>query len=410
MFCRPNRWPRPSVPQDVQPHVFLHRGLVAAEKLVPGFRDDLLAAGAVAFDTAKMAWLGAQGWADRTGPTFEVLSVSRPLFEAVLRRRVVGLDGVQIIDGCQVTGLAKTARRWRVSTADGADQDADLVVDASGRNSRVAVWLGDLLPGTVRTTEIDARVGYAARRYRGDPQLGDIPGVLVAATPTTPTGGLAIAIEADGWLVAALGVGDNRPPRDEAGFNAFLAGLRDPAVADVARRLEPVGDVHVHRQTANRRRHFSETGQWPDGLIVMGDAFCAFDPVYGQGMTVGAAEAVLLGDALSTGFEPGASQRLLRAFDKEVSLPWSIATATDLQFPTCPQAPTRLGAVQDSWARQLERLSVHGNPRAALALSSAYHLMARPHQMVAPALIWASIRGRLRGYGQANRRPAALSG
>ena len=46
---------RPSVPQDVQPHVFLHRGLLAAEQLLPGFRDDLLDAGAVAFDTARAA-------------------------------------------------------------------------------------------------------------------------------------------------------------------------------------------------------------------------------------------------------------------------------------------------------------------------------------------------------------------
>ena len=401
---------RPSVPQDVQPHVFLHRGLLAAEQLLPGFRDDLLDAGAVAFDTARMAWLGAQGWADRTGPTFEVFSVSRPLFETTLRRRVAGLDGVQIIDGSQVTGLTSTVQRWRVSTADHEDRDADLVVDASGRNSRLAVWLGDRLPGPVRTTEIDARVGYAARRYRGDPRLGDIPGVLVAATPTNPKGGLAIAIEADQWLVAALGVGDNRPPRDEAGFDAFLADLRDPAVAEVARRLEPLGDVHVHRQTANRRRHFSEAENWPDGVIVMGDAFCAFDPVYGQGMTVGATESVLLRDALRRGFGPGAARRLLRAFDKEVSLPWSIATATDMQFPTCPQSPTRLGAVQDGWARQLERLSVHGNARAARALSSAYHLMARPHQLVQPALIWASVRGGVRGYGEANPRPAALPG
>ena len=118
----------------------------------------------------------------------------------------------------------------------------------------------------VRTTEIDARVGYATRRYRGDPRIGGIPGVLIASTPTTPRGGLAISVEDGHWLIRALGVGDDRPPRDMAGFDAFLGGLRDPALARMAERLEPVGDVKVHRQTANRRRHYDERDDWPDGV------------------------------------------------------------------------------------------------------------------------------------------------
>jgi 2-polyprenyl-6-methoxyphenol hydroxylase-like FAD-dependent oxidoreductase len=399
---------RPGVPQGRQPHVFLHRGLLAAEQLLPGFRDDLLAVGAVPFNTAELAWLGEQGWANRTSRSFEVLSTSRPLLETTLRRRVVELTGVQVVGGRQVVGLEATGTRWTVSTADGGEFDADLVIDASGRNSRVAAWLGNPLAGAVRTTQIDARVGYATRRYRGDPRIGDIPGVLIASTPTTSTGGLAISVEGGHWLIGALGVGDDRPPRDVAGFEAFLDGLRDPALARLAQRLEPVSDVNVHRQTANRRRHYDERDDWPDGVVVMGDAFCAFNPVYGQGIAVGACEAVLVRDVINAGMTPGAARRLLRQFGKMVALPWSVATATDLQFPTCQQDPTRLGALQDNWAKQLEKLSVHGNARAAFALSSVYHLMAPPRRLLQPALIWASVIGGLRGYGPANPRPADL--
>ena len=250
--------------------------------------------------------------------------------------------------------------------------------------------------------------GYATRRYRGDPRIGNIPGVLIASTPTTPRGGLAISVEDGHWLIGALGVGDDRPPRDLAGFDAFLGRLRDPALARMAERLEPVSDVNVHRQTANRRRHYDERDDWPDGVVVMGDAFCAFNPVYGQGIAVGACEAVLLRDAISAGMTPGAARRLLRQFAKLVALPWSVATASDLQYPTCQQSPTRLGALQDNWARQLERLSVHGNARAAVARSSVYHLMAPPRRLLHPALIWAAVTANLRGYGPANQRPATL--
>jgi 2-polyprenyl-6-methoxyphenol hydroxylase-like FAD-dependent oxidoreductase len=403
----PEPVPRPGVPQGPQPHVFLHRGVLAAEELLPGFRDDLLAVGAVPINAAELAWLGEQGWTNPTSRSFEVLSAGRPLLETTLRRRVRELPGVQILGGHQVDGLETTGSRWTVTTAHGGGFDADLVIDASGRNSRIATWLGNKLTDAVRTTQIDAHVGYATRKYRGDPHVAGIPGVLIASTPTTPTGGLAISIEDGHWLIGALGTGDNRPPRDVAGFEAFLAGLRDPALAKIAQRLEPVSDVHLHRQTANRRRHYDQVNDWPDGVIVMGDAFCAFNPVYGQGIAVGACEAVLVRDAIHE-VTPGGARHLHRQFRKLVALPWSIASATDLQYPTCQQNPTRLGALQDNWTRQLEKLSVHGNERAAFARNSVYHLMAPPRRLLHPALVWASITGSLRGYGPANPRPAAL--
>jgi len=400
--------PRPGVPQGRQPHVFLHRGVLAAEELLPGFRRDLLDVGAVPINTADLAWLGEQGWADRTSRSFEVLSTSRPLLEVTLRRRVTELPGVDVVGGRPVTRLAENARNWLVTTADGTEFKADLVIDASGRNSRLATWLGDKLSGPLRTTEIDARIGYATRMYRGDPLIGEIPGVVIASTPSTPTGGLAISIEGGHWLIMALGVGDDRPPRDPAGFEAFLGRLRDPALARLAQRLEPVGDVSLHRQTANRRRYYDEQNDWPNSVVVMGDAFCAFNPVYGQGIAVGAVEALLIREALDAGLKPGASRPLHRQFAKAVALPWAVATATDMQYPTCPQSPTRLGALQDNWVKQMEKLSVHGNARAAIALSSIYHLMAGPRTLLQPALIRAVLNGRIRGYGPANRRPAEL--
>jgi flavin-dependent dehydrogenase len=337
-----------------------------------------------------------------------VLSVSRPLLETTLRRRVVELTGVQVVSGRPAVGLDADGTGWAVQTADGSNFPANLVIDASGRNSRLATWLGSRLAGAVRTTEIDARVGYATRRYRGDPRIGDIPGVLIASTPATPTGGLAISVEDGHWLIGALGVGDDRPPRDLAGFEAFLGKLRDPALARMAQRLEPVSDVMVHRQTANRRRHYDALDEWPDGVVVMGDAFCAFNPVYGQGIAVGACEAVLVRESINAGMTPGTAQRLLRQFSELVTLPWSIATATDLQYPTCQQRPTRLAALQDNWAKQLEKLSVHGNERASFARNSVYHLMAPPRRLLHPALIWAAVTAGVRGYGPANQRPATL--
>lgn len=55
--------PRDGVPQGRQPHVLLHRGLCEIEELLPGLRQQLIAAGGVPLDTGNLAWLGERGWA-----------------------------------------------------------------------------------------------------------------------------------------------------------------------------------------------------------------------------------------------------------------------------------------------------------------------------------------------------------
>ena len=379
--------PRGGVPQGRQPHVFLYRGLLAAEQLLPGLRQDLLDAGAVVFDTADLAWLGAQGWTDRSGTSYQVFSTTRPLLEQIIRRRVEALAHVRIRSGAAAVGLRQSGAGWFVEIAERTEIRADLVIDASGRSSRLPHWLAHRFDGRLRTTEIDAKVGYATRVYAGDADMGDIPGVVLQATVADPTGGIAIPVEGGRWLIGALGMGNSRPPRDVTGFNAFLAGLRDPALSGLARRLEPISDVMVHRQTANTRRHYEEQRDWPDGLLVMGDAFCAFDPIYGQGIAVAACEAVLLRDAIRRGLKIGDSRRLLAQFAETVALPWSIATGTDLRFSTSEQDPPRSSALPNWWTTSLVTLSTHGNVRAASTLGGVYHLMMPTRQLLHPALV-----------------------
>ena len=101
---------------------------------------------------------------------------------------------------------------------------------------------------------------------------------MVTATPAFGRGALALPVENRHWLVIAVGYGDRRPNREPAEFDRFLATLRDPAAADLASRLEPVDDIAVYRQTSDRRHRFGRVRGWPEGLLVVGDAACAFNP------------------------------------------------------------------------------------------------------------------------------------
>ncbi len=91
----------------------------------------------------------------------------------------------------------------------------------------------------------------------------------------------------------------NYPPNDEAGYMETLTKLRSPLLAEAVKYAEPISEVYSHRSMANRWRRYD---QWPAklaGFVALGDAACAFNPVYGQGMTTGALSALTLRDTIA---------------------------------------------------------------------------------------------------------------
>lgn len=402
---------RAGVPQGRHAHVFLHRGLLAVEELLPGFGAELRAAGAVPLDTGHLPWLGEFGWNPTHRKHFEVLSVTRPRFEHVVRDRVRALPGVRIRDGAPVTGLRRGQAGeppWFVELSDGSAEAADLVVVAAGRASRLPAWLSAAGVRTPTTSQVDARIGYATRVYAVDPDLVAAPGMMLQQTPDRQVGGIALPVEEGRWIVGAVGAGDRRPPRDVTGFSRFLEDLPERALADLTEESRPDGDVVVHRQTGNLRHHYETTRPWPPGLLVVGDALCAFNPIYGQGVTVAACEALALRRALRRGFGRGEERRLLRRFSRIAELPWALATSEDLRYDTSAGQPSRRQQLLGRWSRELARLSAHGDERAHASVARVYHLMASPLLLFHPGLLAAAVRARIRGYGPAAPRPELL--
>jgi len=378
---------RRGVPQDTQAHVLLYRGLTVIQRLLPGFREDLLASGAVPYDSGRMPWLGEYGWSSTGQAGYEVLSATRPLMEAVTRRRVTGLEGLQIRDGVTVTGLSRTGDGWQIEIGD-AVLSSQLVIDASGRSSRLSRW--SVVPQDPIDEEVDAHVGYACRLYRERDPLPLRGGVMILASAECSRAGLAVPVEHGQWLVAGAGFGDRRPPREEDGFGEFLTGLRDPAIADLVSLLEPVSDVSIHRQTANRRRRWDRVPHWPTGLLVVGDALCSLNPVYGQGITVAAQQAQVVSRALERGHP--VDRALQRRMVAVTETPWSIATTADLRQPTCPGEPSPMQRISGAWVDRLSRLAAAGDLRASAALLTVNNLMASPASLLHPALLLAGSR------------------
>lgn len=333
---------RPGVPQADHLHVLLSRGAEIIERLFPGIGAELDAAGAVSINFGKdFGWLGPFGWLPPFKPTIHLRGCSRSLLESLLRARVGSQARVDFLDGHEATDLLverghTTGLKVRATHGAGATRTlpANLVVEAAGRGSQLASRLGAAGYASPEQSVVDAFVGYGTCVFEGVPALPNRwKMVYVLWSPDRPRAAALLPIEGDRFILTCVGAQRDYPPADLAGFIEYSKSLRTSAVYEAVRNARPLSQVSVSRSTRNRLRHYDRLTRWPRGLVVVGDAVCAFNPIYGQGMTVAALEAQLLGEWLR---QPATSENPERDFQAQVAAvvapAWEMATGEDLRF------------------------------------------------------------------------------
>jgi len=331
---------RRGVPQSRHLHVLLARGTSILEDLFPGFVSEAVIAGASTADALARVRLMVSGHRllQRDVGLRTVLA-GRPLVEGVVRTRVRALTGVGFLDRHDVVGLTATAdgRRVtgvRVQAGGGAEQsiEADLVVDATGRGSRSPLWLEQLGHGRPEVEKVQVGLAYGTRTYRlPDGAMGKDQLMLNNATPGHQRAAV-LAEQEDGLTrLTVAGMLGDKPPLDPKGFDAFTASLRFPDIFEAVRDGEALHDPIGFQVPANIRHRYERMRSFPDGFLILGDAVCSFNPVYGQGMTSAAMQAeamraVLAGDRALTW------QRFFRAAARAIDPAWQISAGGDLAF------------------------------------------------------------------------------
>jgi 2-polyprenyl-6-methoxyphenol hydroxylase-like FAD-dependent oxidoreductase len=398
---------RKGLPQGRHAHLLMTGGLAAMEELIPGagVREALLAAGAHEIPLGSgMLALTPEGWLRRwrdDGP--RMVTCSRALLDWVVRDLVLRRTGVRVEHG-RALGLAGSRSRVRgvrVATAGGERElPADLVVEAGGRGSRIGTWLEELGITGVREKTVDVGLVNATRVYRTPEGAEDFPLTVLQADPYASRpgrSGMVLPIEGGRWMVSLAGTRGGEPPADPEGFLRYTLGLPHPIVGRLISGAEPLGDVHVSRSTKNTRRYLERLREWPEGLVVLGDAVATFNPAYGQGMSVAALGAVGLLRELERGgpAAPGLARRVQRRAARAVEAAWVSAVGQDVWFPGVRGGRPGLGdRLVTRYSRRLTGAATSSHD-AARALWDVTSLRTGPSRLLRPDAVLAALAGPL---------------
>jgi 2-polyprenyl-6-methoxyphenol hydroxylase-like FAD-dependent oxidoreductase len=397
--------PRRGVPQGRHAHALLPRGLAALEKLFPGFAGTAVGRGAVAANAAADVSWGVGGVRlAGASDTLPVIVSTRPFLEDEIRRHVARLRNVTFIDRARVSdfvleGTSVTGVVMERDVSGTTEQlQAGLVIDATGRASRLPAWLGmhGFMPPPEETMDVD--VGYATARYAADPRrLGGLRALLVGATPDCSRGGVVHAVEGDMIEVSLTGYRDEHPPATPAGFVAHAASLALPDIHRLIHDAAPCSEIATFRVGQTVRRHYQKLKRPPSGLLAVGDGQCAFNPVFAQGMTVAALQATALHDALRhAGARPldGAFvRRFYRRAAAALGPAWQMARGNDLLVPHLAHHASMADRVMSRWIGHVLAAGAHDREVARRFMRVA-SLVDSPAALFAPALIARAVLAR----------------
>jgi 2-polyprenyl-6-methoxyphenol hydroxylase-like FAD-dependent oxidoreductase len=396
---------RRGVPQGNQPHVLLESGRATLEDLFPGFSEDLRSAGGVTIEFGADLKVYLQGDFIAAGPNrHEMILATRPLLEHLVRQRVFTLDRVHIHTPCQfveyltndATTIGGVVLRDQKSKRE--ELKANLVVDATSRTSRTPAWLKEHGYTPPALDEIRIDLGYGSTFIERPPN--DTRAFSVEAEAPHTRGAFVFPVEGDRWHVNLHGVHGDHPPADTESFREFAASLPTPVVKDLLDKHPIVSEGIIRYPFASSRRYrYEDLDQFPEGLIVIGDAIASYNPVNGQGMSVAALQALTLHHALATDDRKELAFQFFDRAAEVVNIAWDLSTGGDLAFPQTEGPRPRGTAILDWYLERLYRRA-HTDGQLSDTLWVVFTLQQPPSILFRPQVIW-----RVLGLTRRGRRP-----
>ena len=392
---------RRGVPHGRHAHGLMAKGQQIIEAQFPGVTAEMTAAGVRPGDfNGDVRWY-FNGRRARPGHSgLLCVPATRPVLEYHVRERVRKIPNVTFLEGRDILGLATTPDGARVTgvrvrerDGDGVDTlDADLVLDTTGRGSRTPAWLEEM--GYARPAEDRVKIGlaYTTRHYRVDEDpLGTDLAIAPAPTPAHPRGAFFYRLPGEGGRMelSLTGMLGDHPPTDPEGFHAFAESLPVPDIYQAIRNAEPLDDPVMFQYPASVRRRYERLTEFPDRLLVMGDAMCSFNPLYAQGMTVVAMESLRLRDQLARGMPQ--PLRFFQDIARDIDSPWDFSAGADLAFPGVEGKRTVKVRLVNAYAARLQQATAHDSA-VTNAFIRAAGLIDPPQALMRPGTLLRVLR------------------
>jgi 2-polyprenyl-6-methoxyphenol hydroxylase-like FAD-dependent oxidoreductase len=402
---------RRGAPQGSQAHALLGKGRAIIEQLLPGIVRQMVREGGqlVTSGPGGVQWF-LDGRPKVPVSSGSAISLSRPFLEWHIRRRVLALPNVGVVKGT-ATGLTLAGDRvdGALVRPPGAGESvrhqADLVVDATGRSSRLGDWIGHHGYPAPKKSRVPVDLGYATCLFHRAPgqRLAGHVGAFSVYTPRTADSGPSsmMPVEGDRWLMLISDYGDRRPGRDFGEFQTRCRAHPALSVRLLPEACEPASEVYVHRFPDSTRRDFDRLPRFPAGLVAVGDAVASFNPAYGQGMSVAALQAVALADWLG---EPGAAEGsaylYFRRVREVVDDAWHLSAVQDRYLPHV-DVPKPLGWRLRRGLDEAVRSATVTDEVVHRAFLNVVNMTATPDRMRRPEILWRAGAAAVR-----RRRPA----
>lgn len=398
---------RKGAPQGYQSHVLLKGGELVTEKFFPGFYDELTGLVPV-IDSKDVAWYHYGVWRLRLKTGMKKYLMTRPFLEFHIRRRTRQIENIEFLENVDVLHLLATEGNTKVtgvkiehrgdSTAP-SELLADLVVDCGGRGSSAPKFLEQLGYSRPEETTIKIDIGYSSRLYKM-PEGLQMDWQYILIYPKPPHGtriGIANTCE-DGKIILSLaGCAGDYPPTDEEGFMEYLKSIPQKDLYDVIKQCEPASEIKSHRLPSSLRRHYESMTAFPENYLVLGDAVCSVNPVFGQGMSISTMSANALKESLDEYAAAGGSDFhamrknfYTRATDI-INLAWNWAVAEDFRYPNVEGKKPPFTGLQNWYLGNLFELAA-SNKRIYFQVNMVLNLVAKPRTLLQPYILWQVVR------------------
>lgn len=337
---------RSGIPQGFQPHRLTPRGKMIIERLLPGLNEELLEQGAALTQNRVYRFTNPYGILSMPNSERDLMC-SRALLEWGIRQRIKEITNIQFLSKHIVIGLQTSPDQMTVTGIHVKERgqsrlqkviNADMVIDTSGRQSKLTNWLQELGNKIPEPDVLKVSLGYSTRHYKMPSDMDQKWALIhVEGCPAySENTGIFAMIENNIAEMLIWNAGGNYPTIDAVEYEQAVANLADPIINKIWENIEPITLPKGYRIKELFRNHFEQMNRWPSGLLVLGDALCNFDPIYGQGMTMAAVEVEVLETCMQdqqANPQSNFERSVLHRFQEVIEPIWWLNCVADLNRP-----------------------------------------------------------------------------